>query len=106
MATVTGCTGGCRYPDIYLQYLYYLLSIISTLSRTRAKSGTPYNDQLSKTETAGLSTSTRDQEQRVRPAVISTVYLCLVDIIYTARAYPHVYLVFLFDAGYPLNFSD
>ena len=75
MATVRGCTGGCRYPDIYLQYLYYLLSIISTLSRTRAKSGTPYNDQLSKTETAGLSTSTRDQEQRVRPAVISRVYL-------------------------------
>ena len=94
--------------QIYLQYLSYLLSIISTLPRTRAKSSTssPYNDQLSKTETAGLSTSTRDQEQRVRPAVISTVYLCLVDIIYTARADPHVYPVYLFDAGYPLNFSD
>lgn len=64
--------------QIYLQYLHCVLSIISTLHRTRAKSttsssgssseaGTPYNDYLTKTETV--------EEARVRPAIISTIYL-------------------------------
>ena len=84
--------------QIYLQYLHCVLSIISTLHRTRAKSttsssgssseaGTPYNDHLRKTETIGLSTSPRHEEQQgVRPAIISTIYLVYLVV---GRCYLH-----------------